>query len=131
MPMKRCPKCGETKPVDEFVRNRSARDGVGSYCRPCHARVVRENVKRNHGNGRSFQLKRRYGVDAQGAAWRVLQQGGVCAVCGEADPVHIDHDHDSKEVRGVLCFNCNRALGYFGDDLMTLYRAADYLETHS
>ena len=129
--MKRCPRCGETKSASEFVKNRSSKDGSGGYCRPCHSRIVRENVKRNHGGGRNFQLKRRYGVDAEAAAWSILKQGGVCAVCGEADPGHIDHNHATKEVRGVLCFNCNRALGYFGDDLITMYRAADYLESHS
>jgi hypothetical protein len=61
-------------------------------------------------------------------AWHVLQQGGVCAVCGTSEPEHVDHDHGSGQVRGILCFNCNRGLGYFGDELETLYLAADYLE---
>ena len=118
----------ETKPVEEFVRNRSAKGGIGAYCRPCHAQVVRENVRKNHGGGRDFQLKRRYGFDSVAAAWKILQQGGVCAVCKVGKPVQIDHDHQNGEVRGVTCFNCNRALGYFRDDLAVMYRAADYLE---
>ena len=129
--MKRCPRCGQDKLLEDFVRNRWSKDGRGSYCRPCHAAVVRANVRKNHGSGRDFQLKRRYGVDSKAAAWKILQQGGVCAVCRSAEPVHVDHHHDNGEVRGILCFNCNRALGYFGDDLLTLYRAADYLETHA
>jgi hypothetical protein len=44
--------------------------------------------------------------------------------------VHVDHDHRTNQVRGMLCFNCNRGLGYLDDDLVTLYRAADYLESH-
>lgn len=131
MQLKRCPKCRETKPVEDFVRNRSTRDGIGAYCRPCHRRVVRENVHKNHGSGRDFQLKRRYGVDFQAAAGKILQQGGVCGLCKSGKPAHIDHDHRTGEFRGVLCFNCNRALGYFGDDLLTMHRAADYLESHS
>jgi Recombination endonuclease VII len=128
--LKRCPKCGLDKAIDEFVKNRSAKDGLGGYCRPCHAAVVRENVKKNHGGGRNFQLQRRYGVDTRTAAWLMLQQDGLCAVCREADPAHLDHCHGSNALRGVLCFNCNRALGYFGDDLLTMFRAADYLESH-
>ncbi len=131
MQLKRCPRCATTKAVTEFVRNRSSKDGLGGYCRPCHAAVVRDNVRKNHGSGRDFQLKRRYRVDSTMAAWKILQQGGVCAICKEREPEHIDHDHETGELRGVLCFNCNRALGYFGDDLLTMCRAADYLESHS
>jgi hypothetical protein len=129
--LKRCPKCKQEKCTSEFVRNRSAKGGVGSYCRPCHADVVRENVRKNHGSGRDFQLKRRYGVDSTAAAWLILQQGGVCAICRVREPVHLDHCHSSSGIRGILCFNCNRALGYFGDDVITMCRAADYLESHS
>ncbi len=88
-------------------------------------------MRKNHGGGRDFQLKRRYGVDSNAIAWKILEQDGVCAVCKESEPGHIDHDHVTGEFRGVLCFNCNRALGYFGDDLLTMYRAADYLESHT
>lgn len=57
-----------------------------------------------------------------------LQQGEVCAVCGDGGAAHVDHDHESGAVRGVLCFNCNRGLGYLGDDLAGMYGLADYLE---
>ena len=131
MPLKVCPKCGVERSIADFVRNRAMPSGIGSYCRPCHAAVVRENTKKNHGGARDFQLKRRYGVDSNAIAWLILQQGGACAICHDAAPVHLDHCHDGQNVRGILCFNCNRALGYFGDDLSTMARAADYLESHT
>jgi len=34
-PTKRCPRCGETKPVDEFHRDRSAHDGLTGWCASC------------------------------------------------------------------------------------------------
>ena len=56
-------------------------------------------------------------------------QGGTCAVCsGPAQ--HVDHDHETGEVRGVLCFNCNQALGNARDDAAVLRRLARYLELH-
>ena len=131
MQVKRCPRCETQKSTDEFVRNRSAKDGVGGYCKPCHAAVVRANVRKNHGSGRDFQLKRRYGADSVSAGWLLLQQNGLCAVCRERKAAHLDHCHERREIRGILCFNCNRALGYFDDDISTLCRAADYLERHS
>jgi recombination endonuclease VII len=89
-----------------------------------------EQKKRLYGGQRSYLLKLRYGVTEVQLEWLKLQQGGLCAICHEAPAVHVDHDHRTKQVRGVLCFNCNRGLGYLDDDLETLYRAADYLESH-
>jgi hypothetical protein len=52
----------------------------------------------------------------------------VCAVCGRPDPEHVDHDHATGVVRGVLCFNCNGGLGQFRDNPMFLAAAIEYLE---
>lgn len=60
---------------------------------------------------------------------RFIDQGGVCAVC--FDPLgpdaHVDHDHESGLVRGLLCRSCNLGLGNFKDDPVRLAAAADYL----
>ena len=101
---------------------------IWSYCKPCHNSVVAENRQKNHGDARSFWLNRRYRVDAAQVSWMILQQGGVCALCGTGKPEHVDHDHRTKRIRGILCFNCNRGLGKFGDDVGLMSRAADYLE---
>ena len=60
----------------------------------------------------------------------VVQQGGVCAICGRPDPEHVDHDHETGAVRGILCFNCNGGLGQFRDSIDSLLTAASYLEAH-
>lgn len=103
---RRCPRCGVTKPETEFCRNRSSKTGYGSYCKPCHKQVVRDNYVKNHGSVRSGMLKIRYGVDATQVEWMILQQGGACALCGAGRAEHVDHDHASRRVRGILCFNC-------------------------
>jgi len=126
---RRCPRCGETKALADFARNRSAKSGYGSYCKPCHNSVVAENRQKNHGGSRAFHLNRRYRVDGVQVAWMILQQGGVCALCASGQPEHVDHDHRTKRVRGILCFNCNRGLGKFGDDVELMSRAVDYLES--
>ncbi len=55
-------------------------------------------------------------------------QGGVCAICRAAPAVHVDHDHATGTVRGMLCFPCNAAIGHLRDDPDTVRRAAVYLE---
>ncbi|MGH2776528.1 MAG: endonuclease VII domain-containing protein [Actinomycetota bacterium] len=125
---KRCPRCGVTKAIEEFARNRSSRSGYGGYCKRCHNQVVRSNRLKHYGSTRSFHLTRRCRVDATQVAWIILQQGGVCALCGTGKPEHVDHDHQTKRVRGILCFNCNRGLGKFGDDVELMNRAVQYLE---
>jgi len=55
-------------------------------------------------------------------------QGGVCAVCSAPDPKHVDHDHRTGAVRGILCFNYNGGLGQFRDRVPVLRSAIGYLE---
>lgn len=63
-------------------------------------------------------------------------QGGLCAICktpsgsnGRGDRLAVDHCHDSKQIRGLLCHKCNTALGLFKDDLERLQAAMSYLAT--
>ncbi|WP_347878324.1 endonuclease VII domain-containing protein [Streptomyces sp. KS 21] len=58
----------------------------------------------------------------------VAAQGGLCCICLKAPAVHVDHCHETGRVRGVLCFNCNSAIGKLGDDPDILRRAISYLE---
>lgn len=62
----------------------------------------------------------------------VAAQGGVCAICGggpngPGSRLHIDHCHDSKKVRGLLCGKCNTAVGLLDDDPMRAEQLARYL----
>jgi hypothetical protein len=126
--MKRCPSCGRSLPTSEFPKNRSTRDGLASYCKPCHNRIGRENREKRHGSTRHYHLIRRYGISAAQAAAMIDAQGGLCAICRERPAEHVDHDHATGAVRGMLCFNCNGGLGQFRDRTELLRAAAEYLE---
>lgn len=57
------------------------------------------------------------------------EQGGLCAICGNPLEVPcVDHDHETNQVRGLLCNPCNRGLGLFKDKPETLRSAAAYIE---
>ncbi len=74
---------------------------------------------------------RRYGLSEADYQKLLTQQNGVCAICGQAPtkaPLSVDHDHATNKVRGLLCINCNMALGQMNDNPEWLRRAADYLD---
>jgi hypothetical protein len=126
--MKRCPDCLQYKPLDEFPRNRRTKSGYATYCKPCHNARGTETRTRLYGSSRHYHLKRRYGIGAVDVEELIRQQGGVCPICDKPGPEHVDHDHVTGRIRGILCFNCNGGLGQFGDDSQRLYRAALYVE---
>jgi hypothetical protein len=80
---------------------------------------------------RDREIKSRYGMTADDFTAMLDEQGGRCAICGtpSAGPrakgrrLHIDHDHGSGEVRGLLCTSCNTAIGMM-DDSEDMLRAA-------
>ena len=127
--MKRCLDCGKYKRLDQFPRNKRMRDGRHPYCKPCHNGRGRESKDRLYRGDRHYHLKRRYGIGAADFNRLVRDQRGLCPICGKPNPEHVDHDHKTGRVRGILCFNCNGGLGQFGDDTERLVRAQLYLES--
>lgn len=81
---------------------------------------------------REGHLKRKYGITLEDYERMLEEQGGVCFICKKPRPedrtLHVDHDHATGEIRGLLCFRCNNALGDFDDDHELLQNAADYLD---
>lgn len=64
---------------------------------------------------------------------RMLEkQSNMCAICtlNISDKPCIDHDHETGEIRGLLCRRCNMGLGYFSDDPVFLKSAIEYLKSY-
>ena len=122
-----CPDCEAFKPLEDFPRSRSGRAGYGGYCKPCHNTRSRATRERLYGGGREYHLRARYGIGQADVDRMLAAQGGLCAGCGRLKPEHVDHDHKTGKVRGLLCFNCNQALGNVRDDLLVIYGLGSYL----
>lgn len=141
---KRCSRCKETRPVREFHRRPSASDGLMSHCKSCNATKARNWRKANPDKRRA--LDRRYDGSRWAAyLWRTYRftvaeydqllslQQGKCAICkcsapgGRTTKMHVDHDHATGKIRGLLCSKCNQMLGYANDLAGTLIAAAFYL----
>jgi hypothetical protein len=84
---------------------------------------------------REWTLKRSYAISVKEFESMLAAQGGVCLGCGTNSPGegfsqwHVDHDHKTNVVRGILCGTCNWALGNTRDRPATLRRLAAYLES--
>jgi len=83
---------------------------------------------------RARRLKRNYGLTIKAFNDLLASQGEKCAVCGKKNwgrwgPV-IDHDHETGDVRGILCRQCNMAAGLLGDDSERARLLSAYLRGH-
>ena len=82
---------------------------------------------------RDLYYRRTFGISADDFDALLGEQGGGCAIC-ECAPereasFHLDHDHVTGEIRGILCLSCNQGVGQFRDDAQLLERAAAYVRT--
>jgi hypothetical protein len=138
---KHCSRCGSTRPVEEFNRDRGRKDGRHPVCRPCirDYRIERREKDRAtmrayyEGPGRARELMRRYGLTVDDVDRMLEAQAGACAVCGHVpiddDPILVvDHDHATGHVRGMLCRPCNSGIGHLRDDPELIRAALAYLE---
>lgn len=114
---KYCRGCRRVKRLSEWAPRRAGTDGYAFRCRECISRRDRQR-----------HLVASYGLDEAAVALLLESQGGLCAICQLRRAIHVDHDHATGAVRGMLCFSCNAALGHFRDDPAVLRRAARYLE---
>jgi hypothetical protein len=84
---------------------------------------------------RRSSRKKLYGLIHEEFTAHWDRQNGACAICGAklahggrmSNSCHVDHDHKTGVVRGLLCLSCNHGLGKFHDNSALLVKAADYL----
>ena len=133
--MKTCTKCGEHKSLDLFVKNKKMKDGRSSWCKSCKQAYQKKWLSEDKNRRRRHAYKANFGITIEDYDRMLAQQDGKCAICSTTDPggrydshFMVDHDHETGDVRGLLCFKCNTALGKFNDNLATLEAAVLYLK---
>lgn len=123
-----CNKCHRPFPVDSFYADKRYKNGVYPYCQECRKGYWRDDDRR--AKRKLYDMLRRYGVTEAHYKELVASQDGKCAICctePESRQLHIDHDHKSGKVRGLLCHKCNNGIGLFSDSVQLLTSAVDYL----
>ena len=143
-----CTKCDKEKSLDDFARDRKGILGRHSQCKACekkarldkgegaHAarqKVWRENNQEHYRTYARLWSYKKLGIKITEKEYKELlkKQGNSCALCGNPPPAArvlcLDHDHKTGKVRGLLCNDCNIALGKFRDNVETLGKAIVYL----
>lgn len=136
MTNKRCSKCKLDKPLAEFYRSSSTKDGHRFECKICSNNASMEYAKahwktRIQPKTRGYRLQHRYGLTIQDFDKLILNQKGMCAICHEPlVVVNVDHCHKTGKVRGLLCSLCNLGVGKLRDDINILKSAIEYLNRH-
>jgi hypothetical protein len=128
--VKTCTKCLQTKALEKFYKG-SARHGRMSWCKVCHGRYAKKYEPGYRQRKTDLRRERLYGLKPEAFKAMYERQRGRCASCDdEVDPVtvHIDHCHLTERVRGLLCRQCNIALGHLRDDPARINALGRYLE---
>lgn len=105
------------------------------YCPGCEREVARKmfpSRQRLCSDCRADSDRlRRYGVTPEEYAALLDNCHGLCTICKSSDPLIVDHNHSTGNVRGLLCNSCNTGLGLFRDNPELLAHAVDYLHEYS
>lgn len=148
-----CNGCKQILPIVLFSKH--TRDGFASRCKVCLNKQARDyhkksmnnpeyrkkkylqNKENRKRNPRSFEkrknewLKYNYRITLEDYKNMLEQQGGVCAICFQPcktkKDLAVDHNHNTGKVRGLLCSNCNRAIGMLQEDPAIIDRAKQYI----
>ncbi len=132
-----CTRCGE-RPDEDFNQDRRRASGLQAWCKFCqHA----QNRNRRYdpetrdavlARDKRIRIACRYGVSLKELECLFELQGRKCASCGSLEPRSkkgwaIDHNHETDEIRGILCQPCNVALGMVEESIERLHQLEAYL----
>lgn len=148
-----CNGCKQTLPIDSF--GKSKKYGWSSRCTPClrkesreryyiysqnpeyrkkramQTREYRERNPRSYLTRKKEWLKSLYGMTLEDYDNMLNEQNGVCAICFQPckskKGLAVDHNHETGKVRGLLCANCNGAIGMLQEDPAIIDRAKEYI----
>jgi hypothetical protein len=115
-----------------YARNKERGRELGRQSYQRNKQAINERRYALRERDPTFNLKQRakyHGVSFKELKNLLTTQDGKCAICATQTRLHIDHDHKTMAVRGLLCRGCNTGLGHFGDSLDRLKSAVSYIES--
>jgi hypothetical protein len=94
--------------------------------------IVKHHYGAEKERNRNRKLRSKYGITLDDYDKMLSNQNGVCAICCETlirldKKTHVDHDHSTGRVRGLLCQECNLGIGFLKDNYQICEKAGAYL----
>lgn len=128
---KLCSRCGSVKDRTDFNRSAGHPSGLHSWCKDCCSEQKRDRYRRESAVINLKSRAARFGVSVEYLQALITEHDGRCAICAgpcvSGRQLAVDHNHQTGQVRGLLCGNCNRAIGLLKDSRAVAQAAADYL----
>ena len=127
----RCKRCGEPLPFGKTTKFQ--------YCKDCYPQMKHEyerdrriqNLNKDPHFDKRRDLKKNYGISFEDYEKLFIEQKKQCAICkstvANGKGWHVDHDHETSQIRGILCHYCNLGIGHFKDDVDSIIKAISYL----
>jgi hypothetical protein len=145
---------------DNFCKDKYDKSGFTYQCKKCRAvkqkewvknnpETVKETNNRNKAKRKTFysspegiicsrkaHLKRTYNITLEEFNNKLAEQDYKCAIC-KSNNTHdkhgvmaVDHNHETGQIRGLLCYKCNAGIGLLNDDKLLMKNAINYLEKY-
>lgn len=128
-----CKACSREKRREYYRNNLDAERAIRKKSREKNKEKIKNKFKdwyyKNPETAKDRRLRYFYKITLNDFTNMFLAQNGVCAICANPEDKNlvVDHDHITKNVRGLLCRTCNLGLGYFKDNPDLLNLAVNYL----
>ncbi len=126
--LKKCNQCKQVKPIDQFFIDRGNKlTGLSSGCKSC--RLIYQNNNKHF--AKNYAINSKYGITLEDFNAILNEQDNKCPICGKelkGRNAHTDHCHTTGKVRGILCCQCNQAIGLFKEDTEAMFKAIQYLK---
>jgi len=126
--LRKCRKCSvEANTAEElnlFVKSSRLPHGRNTICKKCNQ--IHQNKTRTYDTRKKSRVKIYYGISVEEYD-KCMATSDVCQICSKTTDLCYDHDHNTMEFRGVLCRQCNGAIGQLGDNLQGIAKAYKYL----
>jgi len=119
-----CTTCREEKAIAEFSFKIRAKGRRQPNCKTCRAKYIAVYYKANKGR---LLYEKRYKTTQELIDFLCKEQCNSCAICCRQTELFVDHAHSTGRIRGLLCRDCNLALGLLKDNVECLEAAIAYL----
>lgn len=132
-----CKVCLQSKRLNCF--NGTGKKYLKNTCKSCEAEKNKDRLRTLRSTDeykeyhRDYKLRTRFGITSEQYDQMFSEQNGLCYLCRKPSKqtLAVDHSHQTKTIRKLLCFHCNTVLGHIKENKNLLRRMIEYLETYA